>query len=408
MVKKMLNPVIMATVVMIIYIIMPIMSVFVSTYLSTYAYMLMCVALFSFIMLAGGMSRFTSMIYLIFPVGVYVFCTFFVKNESVVILGYQGLLLLLTVAAGYYFTYYRDDAVPLFAKVIVFALVITVITTIIGLLRFPEASRILATIATSDDPRMLEYSWNNIGGYEFVYNCVLLYPVLMLAYKHRKISRAAFLILFILMFSLVILAEYTIALLLTIISSTLYFASKKTTTNQLMMIGIILIFLFLLFQSVIQNFFLWLSDTLGSEVFAERLTALAGGVEGIENSESNRVELYRMSIRAFLASPVFGNMSGKHIVPGGHSFILDTLADYGIIGGLAITVMYRNVYRFFFAPFKNKPGYGFVLWTFIQTVFLSIVNTGAWLHISALSAPIILSLIYKTYNEDRYETSLDY
>ena len=166
--------------------------------------------------------------------------------------------------------------------------------------------------------------------------------------------------------------------------------------------------IFFLFQPVFEKFFLWLANIFDSKVFNERLTALAGGVNGIENSESNRIKLYNMSINAFIKSPVFGNMFNHSIVGGGHSFILDCLANYGILGGGALLLIYRNVYRSFFAPFKNEQGYAFVIWTFVQAIVLSIVNTNLWLSVLALFAPVLFSHIYDRYeSEYYYEDSLD-
>lgn len=409
MVRKMLNPTVTASVIVILYAIMPILSVAISRFITTYAFMILCVVLFAFIMLTGGIERLSALIYILAPAGFYVLFTFITGTQSITILGYQGLLFLLPLVIGYYFFYYRDDTIPFFSKIIVFAIVITAITTIIGTIRFPEASRILATIAESEDPESIKYSWNNIGGYEFVYTCVLLYPVLILAYKQRKVSRVTFLILFLLLLTLIIFAEYTIALLLFMITSILFFVGKKATASQLLITGIVMSAIFFLFQPAFEKFFLWLADIFDSKVFNERLTALAGGVNGIENSESNRIELYNMSINAFIKNPVFGNTFNRSFAGGGHSFILDCLANYGILGGGAILLIYRNVYRNFFAPFKNEQGYAFVIWTFVQAIVLSIVNTNLWLSVLALFAPVLFSAIYDRYESDNYyEDSLDY
>ena len=408
MVKKLLNPMVAATIIMILYIIMPVMTVLISKFITTYAYMLMCVALFSFIMLAGGANRFSELFGVLAPLIVFIICTFFCTRDTLVIWGYRSLLLLLVVAAGYYYMYYRDDAIPVFSKFIIFAVVVTAITTIIGVIRFPEASRILATIETSDSEDNLIFNWNNIGGYEFVYTCVLLYPVLILAYKMRKIGRVTFLALFFFLVMLVIFAEYTIALILVMITSLLYFAGKKTNAGQLLIIGIVLFALLFLFQSTVNSFLVWLSDNLGSDIISERLTSISGGVSGIESSESNRLELYELSFNAFLKSPAFGNMFYKGAVSGGHSFILDSLADYGLLGGITLVVLYRNIYRFFFKPFKREDGYGFVLWAFVQTVILSSVNTEPWLAVLTFFMPAIISEIYeRRREEDIYEYYMD-
>ena len=80
---------------------------------------------------------------------------------------------------------------------------------------------------------------------------------------------------------------------------------------------------------------------------------------------------------------------------GGHSSILDTLGNYGIIGGVVLFCMYRKIYRLFIEPYKDHNGYGFVVWTFIQAIFLSVVNTGLWFSVLVLYLPLMLFAISK-------------
>ena len=407
MTRRGINPIEAATIIVIMYTVMPITTVFVSTFTTTYAYMLICLILLGFIMLAGGIKRMRAIINMLFPFVLYVACTFFNRNNSFVLWGYLSMLFITPVILGYYFMYYREESAPFYAKVIIAAIIITAITTIIGVIQFPFAARVLATISASDDPENLKYSWHNIGGYNFIYTAVLLYPLLILACKLKKISRIVFLSLVITLFAMVIISEYATALILIILTSVLYFAGKKLNTGQLLILGIIVLALIFLFRPIFENALLWLANSLGSEVLSERLTALAGGYEGLENSESNRIELYRMSLNGFIQSPVFGKILGAYTSSGGHSFILDTLADYGIIGGAVIVSAYKNIYKFFFAPFRNNDGYGYVLWAFVQSIFLSTINTGMWLSVTAFFVPVLLSLIYNTNIEGNYEDSLD-
>ncbi|MBR4762216.1 MAG: hypothetical protein IKZ59_03155 [Clostridia bacterium] len=407
MTRKVLNPITLATIVVIMYTTLPIMSVFISTYITTYAYMLLIVFLLGFIVLSGGIKRITAIAYTVFPFALYILLTFFTKTDSVLLWGYQSILFLLPVILGYYYIQHKPENMNMFAKIMIFAILITAITTIIGVIQFPQAARILATIAESDSAENIKYGWHNIGGYNFVYICVLMYPMLILAYKFRRINRIVFLITFLALLTLVILSEYTIALLLLLISSALFFAGKRLGEKQLLIFGIIVFAAVFLLWDVFSRFLLWLADVLNSDVLNERLTALANGFTGLENSESNRIELYQISLEGFWASPLFGQIFGQHSDFGGHSFILDSLAQYGILGGMAIVFVYRNIYRWFFKPFKSSPGYGYVLWSFVQAIILSTVNTGMWLEVLAFFIPATLFLIHKPDSEETYEDSMD-
>lgn len=407
MTRKALNPITLATIIVIIYTTMPILSVFISVYATTYAYMLLSAFLIVFIVLSGGIRRMSAIIYLTAPLLIYIVLTYAMHGDSILLWGYQNMLFILPVIVGYYFLYYRPENKSIFTGVIVLALLVTAVTTIIGLIRFPFAARTLATIAESDDPEIIKYSWLNIGGYDFVYIVVLLYPILILAHKLKKIKAITFWIAVVLIFTLVVLSEYTTALILITLSSVLYFMGKNLTARQLLLLGISFFILLFFLWPVFSKFLLWVAGLFNSETLNERLTALAGGITGLENAESNRLALYRTSLEGFMSSPVFGRILGAETTNGGHSFILDSLANYGIIGGIVLVISYRNIYKTFFKPFSSEQSYGFVLWAFTQTVILSLVNTGMWLNVIAFFIPVILSVIYELKSEETHENSLD-
>lgn len=407
MVRKALNPITLATIIVIMYMTMPIMSIFISAYITTYAYMLLAVILISFIMFTGGLKRLSTILYILLPLIIYVACTYTTRGDSVVLWGYQSMLFLLPVIIGYYFLYYRPESINILTAVMIIAVFITVITTIIGLIQFPMAARILATAEAVDDPNFSTYCWHNIGGYEFIYIAVLLYPILILSYKLKRINTFTFIISLILMFTLIILSEYTTALILILLTSVLYFAGRKLSAKQLLILGAAFFIFLFFFWSFVSDFLLWLAGLFDSDALTERLTALAGGITGLENFEDNRLNLYGLSLEGFISSPVFGGMLGVKTANGGHSFILDSLANYGVISGIALIFAYRNIYRFFFKPFRNKQGYGFVLWAFAQSIILSLVNTGMWLTVLTFLIPAILTAIYNSNSEGEYEDSLD-
>lgn len=85
---------------------------------------------------------------------------------------------------------------------------------------------------------------------------------------------------------------------------------------------------------------------------------------------------------------------------------MDTLAQMGILGGLLLFSMYKKIYNYFIAIFKTQAGYGYVLWAFLQTILLSIINTGMWLEILSMIMPILVANIYR-YGEIDHENTLD-
>lgn len=382
--------------VVILYSIMPVVDVFFSQYLTTYSYMLVCVITFMLIVFGNGTQSFSRYVSILLPFIFYVLLSFVTRTSGIVTWGYQSLLFLLPIVIGYHLVYEQEDAADFRVfSMMRFAIIVTIITTIVGCIRNPSAARLLATIADSQDTFNITYSWQNIGGYEFVYTVVLIYPLVVYAFKQKKISLFRFVVVAVAVLALSILTEYTTALLLIIVSSFLIFMPSNMSTKKLITVLVVGLVGVLLLRNLAAKLLIMLADNLSSPFLSGRLKDLAGGTSALELSEDNRIWLYRYSFNTFLSHPLFGTMFGGSGRIGGHSFILDGLAQYGIIGGFTIVFMYRKIYSNFIKPFANQPGYGFVIWTFVQSVFLSTVNTGLWQAVLALYIPLVLFAINK-------------
>lgn len=389
------------------YTIMPIVSRFISTYLTTYFYMFVLVSLFTVTVLGNKSDSINEYVGgLLLPFIIFQSLSYINRTDSIVLWGYSFLLWLVPIVVGYYITQYSMDNINYFSGVIVVTVGITIVTTCFGLIRFPYAARILATISSSQDTNAITYNWYNIGGYAFVYFVVLLYPILILAYKQKKINIIVALIGTISIFLMVILSEYATAFLLIMISSTLYFMDRNFSKRGVWILLIASLLLILFLNNYVSQFLTYISSITGSETIAERFAALAGGKTGLESSESNRIALYRKSFSTFLSSPFLGSFLSGGGGLGGHSFILDNLGRYGLIGIVLLFLMYRKIYLYFIAIFENQSGYGYVLWAFLQAIILSIVNTGMWLEVLTIMIPILVCCIYG-WGDTEYEDSLD-
>ena len=378
------------------YTIAPIISRFISNFLTTYFYMLVVVLLTLLLFLVRGNKSANDCFVLLFPFICWKALTFFLPKDNIIIWGYSALLDLLPLIIGYYFVNYVDiKKLSFFSSLIVVLLLITGITTIIGCTIYPEAARYLATVADPNEALAVQYDWRNIGGYSFVYMLILVHPLVVLAYKKQKIKKWQALLSSLLIVTVAIYSEYTTAFLMSILSCFLYFFKRTFTAKQCMTWLIAVILFIVLFYTVFAKLFIALADVINSETMAYRLRALAGGREGIENSEDNRVGLYDASMRTFFKYPLFGSFLRGGGGIGGHSFVLDILAHFGLIGLVLLVWMYRTIYIKFFLPYKKKENYGYVVWTFVQTLFLSIVNTGGWLPVLAIFVPVFLKIIYE-------------
>ena len=170
------------------------------------------------------------------------------------------------------------------------------------------------------------------------------------------------------------------------------------------MITIVTILLLVLFSDSVSKIISWIGDLVGSEEVSSRLHALAGGSDSLNKFEDNRLDMYTLSINQFVSYPLFGTLFASYKVNGGHSFILDSLASFGLFGGTLLFLMYKKIFTVFVLPYKEKEGFGFILWTYIQAIILSFINTGAWLEVLCLFVPL---LIWSLYNGNEQCESID-
>ena len=384
----------------IMYSIMPIVQRLTSRFLTAYFYMAVVVVLVVLMIVIDRPENLSMYGTFLLPFAVYGIMTAFYTSEDFFLWGFQTLLFLLPVILGYYFTQDTKRILPVYNRVIIICIIVTMLTTIIGCIQNPGASRILALVYSQDKDAIM-YDMKNIGGYSFIYFLVLLYPILIVAYKSRRISLLLTLIIASLLLVTIVYSEYTTALLFFIISSFLFFTKRNLSARGIITIVIVSLLLLVVFSNVVVDFLNWLSKIVGSEDMSSRLDALANGREGLESSEDNRLELYQLSLNQFLKNPVFGTLFAKDRINGGHSFILDNLASFGLLGGVLMFFMYKSIFKRFLIPYKDKPGFGYIVWTFIQAIILSIINTGMWLDVLCLFTPILLHWIYGNETETK-------
>ena len=103
----------------------------------------------------------------------------------------------------------------IFINILLIISLVTSITTVIGLLQFPFASRELATGRNNIYPLKVYYS-RNIGGYGFIYGIVLMLPILIGDFRFNVIRKELRILCLVLFYFSIILSKYTIALILSI------------------------------------------------------------------------------------------------------------------------------------------------------------------------------------------------
>ena len=378
----------------ILYSIMPFVAQMVSDLLTTYAYMVILLGAVVYTMTIRGTESLAESVLLLIPFIMWMVLEFLTKDQSLLLWGYSSMAMLAPLLFGMLLMKETGGkAIRFLAFAVAIAVVVTAITTILGSIIYPDAARYLATVAETDDPKLRLFNRINLGGYNFIYTAILLYPAVIFAFKQKKLRLIWAVLLSILMLSLALNSGYTTAFLLWIATTSMFFFPRNLKKRWVLVlliatiVGIVIFFSF--FSSGIKS----LSKMVDNEDISYRLEALSGGSEGIEASDDNRILFYRASMEAFLNSPFFGAMISGGYVGGGHSFILDFLAYYGLIGAVLLIVMYRIIYVNFYKPFEHLPGYGYIFWMFLQALVLSTINTGMWINVLSWFVPILVSAI---------------
>ena len=389
------------------YSIMPIVARLFSMFFTTYAYLLVLIIAFFSIIVLKGQEIIHQVIGLIIPMFMMEILIYVVTDPSLVLWVYVVILDLLPALLGYYIVHYEnytDLRVFVFALFIIVA--ITIVTTIVGLQIYPNAARYLATVSDANEEDNITYNLMNIGGYEFVYIINFLYPALIYGVKKKKIPLFIVIIYGIADFFLIVNSSYTIALLLFIASTVFIFFKRDLKVIEIFLILILTIIFALIFFPLLSDLLLALAKVIDNKDISERLVAMAGGREGLDNLDDNRVELYMISLDSIINSPIFGGMfTGTRI--GGHSFIIDFVAQYGLLGLLALVFIYRAIYEKFYMPYKNTQGYGYIFWAYLQVLIASLINTDMWLTVLTLFLPMIFAY-FNHEKGNEYENIMDH
>ena len=384
--------------IMVLYSIMPVVGRFFSDFFTTYAYMGLLLVLTLLIMFEHGMKTFEYFILLILPLMLWKVLEYIglygitLSASNAMLWGYSALLDFLPIFAAIYMFKSHERLIKPVAIITIIAVAVTVITTTVGLYIYPDAARFLATDFNETNEFYTTLEWMNVGGYETVYTALLLYPLVIYAFKQKKIHLATAVVIALVLLVFILRSQYTIALLLFIVTTGLFFTKKDLTSKQVWIMLAAAAVLILAFWAVFSSLIELLAKNVESKEISSRLFALAGGVDGLSSSEDKRWELYIRSFTTMFRYPIIGGYWFEGMTSG-HSFILDMLANWGALGAMALFFVYRKIYNMFYRPYRFDRGFGYILWIFLQTIFLSVLNTGAWIAVLTLFVPVMLCFI---------------
>lgn len=213
--------------------------------------------------------------------------------------------------------------------------IITGLITISELMVNSSAARVIA----KTNEESIELTSQGVGGYAVVYFNVVCMPIFIMLKKVIKTKK--FLILsninLAVALVLIVMANYFIALLMTIFAMTYLFVYSKGDVRSKVIKTLLLILLLLAFWNFIPEIksitYNWVDGT-SLRYKHEDIFASLEGREQQYNTVTGRSERYMRSLKLFLTSPLVGVFSFNNV--GKHSNILDQFAQYGVVLGIIL------------------------------------------------------------------------
>ncbi len=335
----------------------------------TYRYILifLCVVFFYSAVLLSGNKLSTEVIKVtitIFFLDILIFWVFY-RNFAGFTVIFNLFMYFLAIPMSLYYSKCVISKKDLKRLIVIILLIygITVLTSIVGLMIYPEASRYLSS--TRQASIMYKYQIMNIAGFAFVSTIpVILIIILYLLKYGRGLNKLFYMLIFIISLFLLIYAQYGIGIISGLIAIFLFlmYAKNKPTNNYKILLWMCIAFVIILICRV-TNILDAFSKTLDkggfptiSIKFQELHLWLHYGVVG--TSLGARFNVYLKSLMCFIQYPIFGSMLFRNSedLVGGHSTCLDLFARAGIFYSATIFGLFIYCIKKVFGNFSTQRG----------------------------------------------------
>lgn len=327
---------------------------------------------------------------------------------------YQFTIPFLLTSFAYYANgnHYKSLAFLLFCY---FAYFVCIYVNSVRQLRInPNISRILAN---SDKKITIDYAGVFMANFSFINNLSFLGIFLVFAFKTAK-KRILKLILIIptaLCAYLLILAQYTIALLIFLVFSLfiLFFFSNRQRKNNKALVAVAVLLLLLPFFGLILQEIVNIIPSGFVERRLRSISELLTFQQIDSNSDlANRASLYWLSVETFFKNFLFG-VGGKEFgangIVGAHSEILDNYAYYGVLFGTIfifyLISVYKNNASSFDGNFKRAYRLIFIAY-FVQCLFNTSYNEEMLFVVFFISPSLIFLLQSYLKNKNYHVTEI--
>lgn len=259
--------------------------------------------------------------------------------------------------------------------------VAVIVCTIIALMNNPSIARLMASASNFKDglAEIRTYQRVGVAAYDFS-AVVMFFPVVLMAYfKECYLKKNYFFVGMLLFFTFLFKVQASTPMILSlVITSISYFINDKTDKRFVLQAGILICMMVLLFPVFLDL----VAPFVASTAFENKVIGLTEFAETGQTSGEvlGRYELYEISMKSFSEGYFFGHADA---FVGGHSFILDRLARYGIVGvALLLSSLYfafKYIYIWISYPYR----WHYLLCVFALISFMVIKNVAGmdyWLY----------------------------
>jgi len=262
---------------------------------------------------------------------------------------------------------YNKDWVGL--KLVVYAgllvILISSISTITILIIDPMIVRQLALDSLDGDTRSLVTGQKmGIVSYGLIHGLPTLLPALVYLLKtgNNIQTKIIWLSIIIVFYTLVLKASFATSLILsTLILLPSLIISKNTTRSIFLLVAILLMFLPLFNEDILINNLEKIKPFFSETEIEEKISDIQLSVKFGDNEGQlgTRGTLYADSWNSFFKEPIWGSM--KHKDAGGHAFIADFLAWFGIIGAAPLILFLLFFIKKIYSEIQKKQKLYFLL-----------------------------------------------
>lgn len=211
---------------------------------------------------------------------------------------------------------------------------ITIITSIIGLNKYPLAARELAgALSLEGDYARIDYYRNlGIGNYGFFSCIAFMVPVIVYQIRKNKgVLKTFLIVLLIFMLLGLVRAQYATQLIIGIVGLIFAIGGTNRLKTSVVLVSLLLLIIIFIPRSFISDLLASFSNIFSGSVLQERLydlsIAINQGFGSTDTHAGRRAARIPFLLNEFSKSPIIGGGEST-----GHVFWLDRLSMYGLIG----------------------------------------------------------------------------